>query len=72
LPKSIHKKFEKKGEEAILKDLLQLHMWDTLKPQDAKELSVTQKKGALESLMFLKETRDGSLKGRTCADDRKQ
>jgi hypothetical protein len=43
-------------------------MRDTFKPQSASELSRDKKKGALESLMFLKEKRDGSIKGRTCAD----
>jgi hypothetical protein len=66
------KKFKKVREEAVSKELLQLHMRDTFKPQNVKELSSEQKKGALESLMFLKEKRDGSVKGRTCADGRKQ
>jgi hypothetical protein len=47
-------------------------MRDTFKPQNAKELSSNQKKGALELLMFLKEKRDGTIKGRTCADGMKQ
>jgi hypothetical protein len=66
------KKFKEVGEEAVSKELLQLHMRDTFKPQNAEELSTNQKKGALESLMFLKEKRDGTVKGRTCADGRKQ
>jgi hypothetical protein len=66
------KKFKEVGEEAVSKELLQLHMRDTFKPQDAEVLSTNQKKGALESLMFLKEKRDGTIKGRTCADGRKQ
>jgi hypothetical protein len=45
---------------------------DTFKPQNAEELITDQKKGALESLMFLKEKRDETIKGRTCADGRKQ
>jgi hypothetical protein len=47
-------------------------MRDTFKPQEAEELSTDQKKGALESLMFLKEKRDGTIKGITCADGQKQ
>jgi hypothetical protein len=65
-------KFKKVGEEAVSKELLQLHMRDTFKPQNVRELSSEQKKGALESLMFLKEKRDEPVKGRTCADGRKQ
>jgi hypothetical protein len=66
------KKFKEVGKEAVSKELLQLHMRDKFKPQDAEELSTNQKKGALESLMFLKEKRDGTIKGRTCADGRTQ
>jgi hypothetical protein len=47
-------------------------MKDTFEPQDVKTLTGDQKKSALESLMFLKEKRDGTIKGRTCADGRKQ
>jgi hypothetical protein len=47
-------------------------MRDTFKPQKAEELRTDQKKGALKSLMFLKEKRDGTIKGITCADRRKQ
>jgi hypothetical protein len=47
------KNFKEVGEEAVFKELLQLHMRDTFKPQNAEELSTDQNKGALESLMFL-------------------
>jgi hypothetical protein len=50
--KSRLKKFQKKGEEAILKELPKLYMRDTFQPQDADKLSTVQKRGALESLMF--------------------
>jgi hypothetical protein len=66
------KKFKEVREEVVSKELLQLHMRDTFKPQDAEELSTNQKKGALESLMFLKEKRDGTIKERICADGQKQ
>jgi hypothetical protein len=66
------KKLKEVGEEVVSKELLQLHMRDTLKPQNAEELNANQKKGELESLMFLKEKRDRTIKGRTCADGRKQ
>jgi hypothetical protein len=51
------KKFKVKAEEAVSKELMQLHMKDTFKPQDVKTLTGDQKKSALESLMFLKEKR---------------
>jgi hypothetical protein len=65
-------KFQKVGEEAVSKKLKQLHMRDTLSPQNSEEMSDEQKRGALESLMFLKEKRDVSVKGRACADGMKQ
>jgi hypothetical protein len=66
------KKFQKVGEEAVSKELKQIHTRDTFTPQNSEELSDEQKRGALESLMFLKEKRDGSVKGRSCADGRNQ
>jgi hypothetical protein len=51
---------------------VQLHLRDIFAPQDSKKLSMAQKAGALKSLMFLKGKRDGSIKGRTCTDGRKQ
>jgi hypothetical protein len=66
------KMFKEVGEEAVSKELLQLHMRDTFKPQRAEELSTNQNNGALESLLLLKEKWDRTVKGRTCADGRKQ
>jgi hypothetical protein len=66
------RKFKKVGEEAVSKELKQLHMRDTFTPQDSDNLSDTQKRGALESLMFLKEKQDRTIKGRACADGRNQ
>jgi hypothetical protein len=56
----------------VSKELIKLHLKDTVIPQDKGELTEAKKKRALESLMFLKEKRDGSLKGKECADGRKQ
>jgi hypothetical protein len=47
-------------------------MKETFAPVNEGGLTAKQKKSALESLMFLKEKIDGSIKGRTCADGRKQ
>jgi hypothetical protein len=66
------KKFPKKAEAAVTKELLQLHMKDTFTPMNGEKLTDVQRKAALESLMFLKEKRDGSIKGRACAGGRKQ
>jgi hypothetical protein len=71
-PKKGLKKFKGKAGEAVSKDLMQLHLKYIFIPQDEGELTEAQKKGALESLMFLKGKRHGSLKGRRCAYGRKQ
>jgi hypothetical protein len=65
-------KFKVKAEETVSKELIQLHMKDNFEPQDVKTLTGDQKKSALEYLMFLKERRNGTIKGRTCADGRNQ
>jgi hypothetical protein len=62
LKKGLHN-FKGKDEEAVSKDFMQLHFKDIFIPQDEVGLMEAQKKGSLESLMFLKEKRDGSLKG---------
>jgi hypothetical protein len=62
------KKFKKVGKEAVSTEVLQLNMRDTFKPQSSDELGSDQKKGALESIMFLKEKHDGSIKGWTFVD----
>ena len=60
------------GVEAVLKELTQLHDRRVLKPKEASKLSNEERKDSLQYLMFLKEKRDGSIKGRGCADGRKQ
>jgi hypothetical protein len=47
-------------------------MRDIFTSQDVSKLSPDQKEGALESLMFLKEKRDGTIKGRARAYGRKK
>jgi hypothetical protein len=70
--KSGLRKFKEKGEKAVSQELLQLHMRNTFAPQYSTKLTPGQKSAALESMMFLKEKRDGIIKGRACADGRKQ
>ena len=64
--------FGKAGEEAVLKELQQLHDRQVLKPQHGSKLSVEAKRRSLNYLMFLKEKRCGKIKARGCADGRKQ
>ena len=50
----------------------QLHDREVMKPKHAHELTPEQKRASLQYLMFLKKKRDGTIKGRGCADGRKQ
>jgi hypothetical protein len=61
-----------KAYTAVTSEMKQLHFWKTFKPKHWNELSNTQCQMVLESHMFLKEKRDGSLKGRTVAGGNKQ
>ena len=60
------------GVQAVLKELQQLHERMVMEPVDADKLSVGEKRVALQYLMFLKKKRCGMIKGRGCADGRKQ
>ena len=60
------------GMEAVFKELQQLHERKVGEPRDATTLSPMQKRNALGYLMFLKQKRTGQIKGRGCADGRKQ
>jgi hypothetical protein len=60
------------GYEAAFKEMDQLHRRDVFKPLEAKELTKEEKQKTMESHIFLKEKKDGSIKGRTVAEGRKQ
>jgi hypothetical protein len=60
------------GVDAVLKELQQLHDRNVLEPISSNDLTPTEKKAALQYLMFLKQKRNGTIKGRGCADGRKQ
>ena len=66
------KKWDDKGYDAAYSEMKQLHMRDTFKPMHWSELSKEQRQTILESHMFLKEKRDGTIKGRTVAGGNKQ
>ena len=57
---------------AVKSEMKQLHFWDTFKPRYWRELNHTQRQTVMESHMFLKEKRDGAIKGRTMAGGKKQ
>ena len=66
------RKFGKRGEATVKKELMQLHDMIAFYPMDASKLTREQKIKTIASLMFLKEKRDGEIKARQCADGRKQ
>eukprot|EP00957_Ditylum_brightwellii_P086127 6552809-Ditylum_brightwellii.AAC.2 len=65
-------KHKQNGEEAAMNEFQQLHDRNTFKLLLAETLTTQEKKDALKTIMFLKEKRCRRLKGRTCADGRKQ
>jgi hypothetical protein len=67
------KKFRERGEKGVTKELAQMHnIWPFSPPIMKSDLTSEEKKKAISSLMFLKEKRDKSVKGRFCADGRGQ
>jgi len=66
------KAFSERGNDALLKELNQLHEQKALLPLRKEDMSYKQRKKALHYLMFLKEKCDGMIKARGCADRRSQ
>ena len=62
------KKLGKKGRNAACKELHQTHNRVKFKPVDVNSLTPEERKKAIKSLMFLTEKRNGTMKGRTCAN----
>jgi hypothetical protein len=62
------------GEESFTAaqyEMKQLHFRKMFKPKHWRELSQVQRQTVLESHMFLKQKRDGKIKGRTVAGGNK-
>ena len=66
------KLFGDAGAAAVSKELQQLHDLGVIKPVAINDLTHDERRGALQYLMFLKQKRCGKIKGRGCADGRKQ
>ena len=62
----------KKSEIAIEKELQQIHDMEGFQPKHWHELTKEERMQALKYLIYLKEKRDGKIKGRGCADGRPQ
>jgi Reverse transcriptase (RNA-dependent DNA polymerase)/Zinc knuckle len=65
-------KFGTAGINAVQDELRQLDMRDVFSPVNANTMSLIEKREALPYLMFLKQKRSGQIKGRGCADGRRQ
>ena len=66
------KVFGEKGYAAVKKEMQQLHDRKVMQPINRKDLSPAQKRQGLGYLTLLKKKRCGTIKGRGCADGRKQ
>jgi hypothetical protein len=66
------KQFKQRGEDAVSKELSQLHFRDTFEPLNPKDLTNEERKEVLESHLFLKEKRDATFKGCMVAGGNKQ
>ena len=66
------KEFGDAAVDAVLKELKQLHDRQVIEIHDPASMTRDQKNAALHYLMFLKKKRCGRIKGRGCADGRKQ
>jgi hypothetical protein len=64
--------FGNDGVAAVGTEMRQLHDRTVMQPRHKKELTAEQRRQALAYLMFLKRKRTGLVKGRGCADGRKQ
>ncbi len=66
------KEFGQLGVDAVAAELKMLHDRVAVKPMKPKELNAEQRRDALAYHMYLKRKRNGKVKGRGCADGRKQ
>ena len=66
------KEWGDKAYAAAESEMKQLHFRNMFKPMQWSKLTDIQRKTVLESHMFLKEKRDGKIKGRTVAGGNKQ
>jgi hypothetical protein len=64
--------FGKAGADAVVNEMKQLHDRKVIEPKKANMLTRQEKQRALHYLMFITKKRCGRIKGRGCADGRKQ
>ena len=61
------KTWGEKGKKYMKSEMRQIHLRDTFEPQFRHEMSANEKAEVIESHMFLKLNRDGTIKGRAVA-----
>jgi hypothetical protein len=66
------KRFRERVNEAILKELNQLHEKQALRQKKKEDMSYEEKEKSAQILYVLKREHDGSIKARGCADRRSQ
>jgi hypothetical protein len=66
------KRFGCVREKAVHSDMKQLHERGCFKPIDINTYDPTTRRNVMESIMFLTEKRDGTIKARNVTDGRKQ
>ena len=64
--------FGDKADAAVMRELNQVNEFETYVPLKANDLSLEEKKKALESLIFVTEKRNRNIKYRKVADGSKQ
>jgi hypothetical protein len=62
------KKFGEQGIEAVHKEMKQIHDRGVFEPIGIEEMTKLERKRAMESLIFLTEKRDETVKARVCAN----
>ena len=62
------RQFRKRTDDAAMKEMGQLHERKVFEPINVSTMDATERKKAMESLIFVTEKRDGVIKARMCAN----
>ena len=62
------KKFKEKGKQAATAEIEQLHNREAFEPIHPKDITQLERNKAMNSLIFLTEKKDGTIKARACAN----
>ena len=66
------KKWPKESDAVVNKEMSQMHEKSVFEPTHGDNVTDQEKRGALNSIMFIKEKRCGLIKARACVDRRPQ